>query len=72
MDYAEVLTRIREETRKAHMGFLNKRMVAAESASIELLRLSCKLLDVAETNSARSAKSAGKRTVGELLNQLRQ
>lgn len=48
MDYAEVLTRIREETRNAHRGFLAKRFSAAEAAAIELLRLSCKLLDAAE------------------------
>ena len=48
MDYAEILTRIREETRKAQFGFLNNRLSAAEAASIELLRLSCKLLDEAE------------------------
>lgn len=48
MDYAEVLTRIREETRNAHRGFVAKRFSAAEAAAIELLRLSCKLLDAAE------------------------
>ena len=48
MDYAEILIRIREETRKAQFGFMNDRLGAAESASIELLRLSAKLMDCAE------------------------
>jgi hypothetical protein len=53
MDYAEVLTRIREETRKAQEGFLRGRISAAETAAIELLRLSCKLLDEAERVAGR-------------------
>ena len=56
MDYAEILTRIREETRKAQEGFLRGRISAAEAAAIELLRLSCKLLDEAE--QAKERKSA--------------
>jgi len=47
-DYAEILIRIREETRKAQFGFMNDRLGAAESASIELLRLSANLMDCAE------------------------
>jgi hypothetical protein len=62
MDYAEILTRIREETRKAQEGFLRGRVNAAETAAIELLRLSCKLLDEAETTSARQSEAAGRRS----------
>jgi len=58
MDYAEILTRIREETRKAQEGFLRGRVNAAETAAIELLRLSCKLLDEAErVQATRTTKS---------------
>lgn len=61
-DYAEILIRIREETRKAQIGFMNDRLGAAESASIELLRLSAKLMDCAEDAiAARRAESAGRR-----------
>lgn len=62
MDYAEILTRIREETLKAHRAFLNKRIGQAESCSLELLRLSVKLLDAAEEfTDAQTKESAGRR-----------
>lgn len=48
MDYSEILIRIREETRIAHMAFLRRKPVRAKTSAIELLRLSCKLLDAAE------------------------
>lgn len=55
MDYAETLVRIRESTRKAQAAFLSKRFDAAEAESIELLRLSCKLLDEAEAMQKKEA-----------------
>jgi len=62
MDYAEALQRIREETKNAHLGFVNKKFVHAETAALELLRLSCKLLDEAENAIAvHLTESAGKR-----------
>lgn len=62
MDYAEALQRIREETKNAHLGFVNKKFVHAETAALELLRLSCKLLDEAERAiDAQNVESAGKR-----------
>ena len=58
MDYSEILIRIRQETQAAQKGFLNKRFTHAESAAIELLRLSCKLLDEAEAAIAAHLKES--------------
>lgn len=60
MDCAETLVRMRQEIRNAQAGFLSKRRSSAEAAAIELLRLSCKLLDEAEATSARQSESADK------------
>lgn len=56
-DYSELLIRIREETRIAHRAFLNHKPVQAETAAIELLRLSCKLLDASEESIAARIKT---------------
>lgn len=64
MDYSETLIRMREEIAAAQKGFLSKRFTHAESAAIELLRLSCKLLDEAEAAIAsRLKESADRRKV---------
>ena len=62
MDYSEILIRIREETLRAQRAFLAKKIGQAEVCSLELLRLSVKLLDVAEEfTDAQTRESAGKR-----------
>lgn len=55
MDYAETLVRMRQEIKRAQLAFLSKRFNAAEAASIELLRLSCRLLDAAEAMQKKEA-----------------
>jgi len=58
-DYSDILISIRQETQRAHVAMLNKRFALAEASAIELLRLSARLLDVAEQCCNRHLTDSG-------------